>query len=597
MSEQSPSEPAAAVRPADDHPLVLDDVSFLYPRSSAPVLDHVSLAVRRGEFLGIVGSTGSGKSTLLALMSGIIPHYVHGELSGDVRLLGRSTHELSLAAFAVHVGLVLQDPDTQLFNLLVRDELVWGLENRGVERARQAELLQDVLSFFRIENLEERITYDLSGGEKQRVAIASAYISRPDIFLLDNPTSQLDPRGAALAIESIHRVLEDHETVVMVEDKIDELVAHADRLIVLDRGRVVLEGTPLDICRSLPELEAAGLSAPQVPELVEKLRTRGFRLGRDLLTVEEAAPVLEPMLRPVQQRVTPVPGPEPGQPAEAAAPGAAVEVDSAVYTYPPPHETQAVRGVSFSVPRAAFTAIIGQNGSGKTTLARCMSGYLKPTAGRIAVAGRDVHAVTVLQRARLIGYVFQNPETQLFKNSAREDVLYGLHNLGVRGAEAEERTETALRSLNLWEQRDVHPFRLSYGDKQRLAIATIAALEPTALIIDEPTTGQDQRQAHQTMRLLDRLRTEAGITILVITHSMPLAAEYCDRILALCEGRVLIDGPPREVFAEEETLARTFVQPPPVTRLALRLGLVPVPLTVPQAVDALSTALRAEAVS
>src|SRR5262245_4020777 len=256
MSEQGPSASPAA-REDGDHPLVLDDVTFQYPRSGAAVLDHVSIRVWRGEFLGIVGSTVSGKSTLLALLSGIVPHYVHGELSGDVRLLGRSTYELSLAAFAVHVGLVLQDPDTQLFNLLVRDELVWGLENRGVERMRQAELLQGVLSFFRIENLEERITYDLSGGEKQRVAIASAYLSRPDILLLDNPTSQLDPRGASLAIESIHRVLEDHETVVMVEDKIDELVAHADRLVVLDRGRVVLEGTPLDICRSLPELEAA----------------------------------------------------------------------------------------------------------------------------------------------------------------------------------------------------------------------------------------------------------------------------------------------------------------------------------------------------
>jgi energy-coupling factor transporter ATP-binding protein EcfA2 len=226
-----------------------------------------------------------------------------------------------------------------------------------------------------------------------------------------------------------------------------------------------------------------------------------------------------------------------------------------------------------------------------------MSGYLKPTAGRILVSGRNVHDVTVLRRAKLIGYVFQNPETQLFKNSAQEDVLYGLHNLGVRGAEAEGRTEVALKMLNLWDQRDVHPFRLSYGDKQRLAIATIAALEPTALIIDEPTTGQDHRQAHQTMRLLDKLRAEVGITIIVITHSMSLAAEYCDRILAMCEGRILIDGPPREVFAQEETLARTFVQPPPATRLALRLGLLPVPLSVAEAVDVFSAALRTEAAS
>jgi energy-coupling factor transporter ATP-binding protein EcfA2 len=579
---------------ADDYPLVLDDVTFLYPRSETPVLDHVSLKVKRGEFVGIVGPTGSGKSSLLALMAGIIPHYISGDLSGDVLLEGKSTYDLSLAGFAVHVGMVLQDPESQLFNLLVRDELVWGLENRGVARERQRELLDQVLSFFRIAKLEERITYDLSGGEKQRVAIAAAYINRPSILLLDNPTSQLDPRGAALAIESIRRVLEDHETVVMVEDKIDALVEHADRLIVFDRGRIVMEGTPKEICGSLHELEAAGLYAPQVPELVERLRSRGVSLAEEPLTVEDAARAFEPLVSVARQAVTTnaISATDPESETDGA-----IQVESVAFTYPPPHETPAVRDVSFTVPRAAFTAIIGQNGSGKTTLARCMSGYLKPTTGRILVSGRDVHRIRVLERARLIGYVFQNPETQLFKNSAYEDVMYGLHNLGVKGAAADERTRMALGLLNLWDKRDVHPFRLSYGDKQRLAIATIAALEPTALIIDEPTTGQDHHQAHQTMRLLDRLRQEVGITVIVITHSMTLVGEYCERVLAMCEGQVLLDGTPREVFVQEAVLARTFVEPPPVTRLALRLGLHPVPLTVAEAVDVFGASMPQEVVS
>jgi energy-coupling factor transport system ATP-binding protein len=575
-------------------PLVLDDVSFLYPKSESPVLDHVSVEVRRGEFLGIVGPTGSGKSTLLSVMAGIIPHYIHGDLTGEILLQGTSTHELSLAGFAVHVSMVLQDPESQLFNLLVRDELVWGLENRGVERQKQSELLRDVLKFFRIEKLEQRITYDLSGGEKQRVAIAAAYISRPGILLLDNPTSQLDPRGAALAIESIRRVLENHQTVVMVEDKIDELVEHADRLLVLDKGRIVLEGTPLEICRSLPELEAAGLYAPQIPELVARLRSRGQPVSGEPLTVEEAVPVLKPLIR-IGDGVA---GPAASQAAGVGpARATAIEVDSVVYTYPPPHETQAVRDVSFKVPEAALMAIVGQNGSGKTTLARCMSGYLRPGSGRILVSGRDVHQVKVRERAKLIGYVFQNPETQLFKNSAFEDVVYGLRNLGASKAEADERAETSLTLLNLWDKREMHPFRLSYGDKQRLAIATIAALEPTALIIDEPTTGQDHRQAHQTMRLLDKLRAEMGITVIVITHAIPLAAEYCDRIVVMCEGRILLDGPPREVFAQEETLAATFVEPPPVTRLAIRLGLDLVPLTVKEAVEGFGALMQREAAS
>src|SRR6266480_3394844 len=184
-----------------DPVIALERVTVRYPTAPNPTLRDISFRVEPGEFVGIVGSTGSGKSTLLYLLAGVIPHYLGAEISGDVLIYGRRTQELSLARISERVGLVLQDPESQLFNLLVRDELVWGLENRGVERERQTELLRDVLKFFRIEKLEERITYDLSGGEKQRVAIAAAYISRPEILLLDNPTSQLDPRGAALAIE------------------------------------------------------------------------------------------------------------------------------------------------------------------------------------------------------------------------------------------------------------------------------------------------------------------------------------------------------------------------------------------------------------
>jgi energy-coupling factor transport system ATP-binding protein len=371
-------------------------------------------------------------------------------------------------------------------------------------------------------------------------------------------------------------------------------VEHADRLLVLDKGRIVLEGTPLEICRSLPELEAAGLYAPQVPELVARLRRGGRPISGEPLTVEEAVPLFKPLMRAEERvprlRATDLaPRPPDGQ--------SAIEVKSVLFTYPPPHETAAIRGVSFDVPRASLLAIVGQNGSGKTTLARCMSGYLKPTSGQILVAGRDVHQITVRERAKLIGYVFQNPETQLFKNSALEDVVYGLRNLGASKDEADERARTSLTLLNLWDKRDVHPFRLSYGDKQRLAIATIAALEPSALIIDEPTTGQDHRQAHQTMRLLDKLRSELGVTVIVITHAMPLAAEYCDRIVVMCEGEILLDGPPRDVFAEEKTLAHTFVEPPPVTQLAIQLGLDPVPLTVAEAVDRFTPLMSREAAS
>jgi energy-coupling factor transport system ATP-binding protein len=570
----------------DVFPLQLRDVTFTYPGMDEPVLRNANLAIRPGEFMGIVAPTGSGKSTLLGLLGGVIPHYVHGELSGEILLDGVDTRELSLRKFATRVGMVLQDPDSQLFNLLVRDEIVWGLENRGVARDEMAQRLDEILRFFSIEALRDRITYDLSGGEKQRVVMAAVAACQPDILLFDNPTSQLDPLGAELVIESIKRVLAAHRTVIMVEDKLDELLEHADRLVLLHRGTILLDCPPAEFVRHHDELERAGIVPSQVAQLSLRLAQEGV-LGDTLpLTLGDALPVY--------RRIFEGAGAASAAPAPAAAAAPrepAVEVRGLRFVYPPPRPIQAVRGVDLSIARGSFVAIIGQNGSGKTTLARCMSGYLTPTAGTVLVGGENVHQLKTFRRARRIGYVFQNPATQLFRQSVWDEVMFSLEYQGIRGAEAEQRVEEMLRFLDLWEQRDLHPFRLSLGNKQRLAIACIAVLQPDALIVDEPTTGQDPRYARAVMGLLTQLRDQFGTTIITITHAMPLAAEYCDRVIAMCQGQVLLDGTPRAVFAQREILATTFVKPPSITQLALELGLSPPPLNVDEAVAMLQERL------
>lgn len=281
-------DPSLLASMSEIYPIELRNVSFAYRRSETPVLKGVNLRVGQGEFVGVIAPVGSGKTTLLYLMAGVIPHYINGQLDGEVLIYGKETRELSLPQVAAHVGLVIQDPESQLFNLFVRDEIVWGLENRGTSRSEMKRLLEETLSFFRIESLRDRITYDLSGGEKQRVGLAAVYITRPDVLLLDHPTSQLDPIGAAAVIENIRQLIDRHVTVVMVEDKVDELLESANRLVLLKDGEVILDTPPREFCAQREILMDAGISPPQVTQLAWQLIDRGVDLPFLPVTLAEA---------------------------------------------------------------------------------------------------------------------------------------------------------------------------------------------------------------------------------------------------------------------------------------------------------------------
>jgi energy-coupling factor transporter ATP-binding protein EcfA2 len=286
-------------RPSTPPPVIeLDRVTFRYPQAETPILTDISLRVEPGEFLGIVGPTGSGKTTLLYLMAGIIPHYYRGQIEGRISIDGQPTATLSLARLTDRVGVVLQDPEAQLFNLLVRDELAWGLENRGRSRESIAREIAGTLAFFHIEHLRDRITYDLSGGEKQRVALAAVHALAPQVFLFDNPTSQLDPLGAADVLESIRQVADTHGfSIVLVEDKVDELVRVADRMVLLDRGRITLDAAPREFCLSSGPLARAGVRSTQIAELSAELVGAAVPFAEAVpITVEEAVPALRKLL-------------------------------------------------------------------------------------------------------------------------------------------------------------------------------------------------------------------------------------------------------------------------------------------------------------
>lgn len=264
-----------------------------------------------------------------------------------------------------------------------------------------------------------------------------------------------------------------------------------------------------------------------------------------------------------------------------------LSVSDVSFVYPPPRRIKALDGVTLRVAPQEFVGIVGHNGSGKTTLTKCISGHLKPGDGTITIDGRDVTRMAIRERPKYVGYTFQNPDDQLFKASVWDEVKFGVENLGYDADTVGRATEDILQELELWKQRDLHPYRLSKGDRQRLSIAAVAIMQPMVLIVDEPTTGQDPIHAREIMDLLEHLRRDIGITIVVITHAMDLVADYCTRVVAMNQGTVIVDGPPAEAFGRSEVLAQTFVQPPPIVRLAQYLGLSPLPLTVEQTAEVL----------
>lgn len=558
-------------------PIVLDGMGFAFPGQQA-LLHDVNLTVHEGEVVALVGPTGCGKSTLLHICAGVIPHFITGDLTGSVRVFGTNTAETSLARIASNIGAVTQDPENQLFNLIVADEIAWGMENRGFERPEIRRGLDRALDFFRIPHLRDRITYDLSGGEKQRVVLAANYAPAPKLFVLDDPTSQLDPIGAQQVLTGIQALADSGHTILLVESKLEEIWSLVDRVVLLNHGTIELDTPRDELDRHLERFTNANVPLPQLVELGARLHSLGMPVSALPADPDHAASLLNGVrVNPTQHQ----------RPPDMARPPR-VRVDGVSYRYPPPRRTQALTDVDLEVPPGSVLGIVGQNGSGKTTLARCLSGHLTPSSGSVSVDGRDVHRMSVRQRASTVGYVFQNPDHQIFKDPVLEDVVFGPVNLGVSREKAMETAERVLRALDLWEVRNVHPFRLSKGGRQRLAIAAIAVMQPPVMIIDEPTTGQDLHESHAIMALLVDLARDTGQTVIVITHAMHLVAAHCDLMAALCEGRLIAFGRPEQVFRDEELLRRTFVKPPAVTALGNRLGLEPRPLTIEDALDRLA---------
>lgn len=555
----------------------VSDLSFQYRGSSRPTLRNVNLKIEEGDIVGIIGPTESGKSTLLMTLNGIVPRYFPGDFKGQVlvngiNVLDHETHEL-----ANNVGIVLQKPDTQIFFPTVRDDVAFGPSNLGTPLHELLRRVNFALDATRLRGYEERDPNTLSGGEQQSLAIAGILAMRPKIMAFDEPIAMLDPIGKRKVLSVVEELVKEHNLTVIIAESgsdIEQVVEVTNKVGILLDGDLIAFGSPRDIFTGILKKDIQGLS-PAVAELFAKLREH-YPVEQFPITVHEAFELLYDHVKTAQ--ISPEYGP-PSWPMEAVSPREGriaepvINVRRISHTYPT--GLQAVKDVSFTVTNGEVVGLIGQNGSGKTTLAKHLVGLLKPTNrdAMIDVKGTDVIRAPISKIVKVINYTFQNPDEQLFCDNVFEEIAFGLRQLGYPEAQVEEKFQRTAELLGLSQYRDQVPDALPTHIKKLVTIASVLILEPRILVLDEPTTGLDKSRIDIVVGHLVRLVDKSTLdSLMIITHDMDTVAEYCNKLLVMSEGRIVLEGTPREVFIQRDTLEKLSITPPQITQLASSLS-------------------------
>lgn len=540
-------------------------LGFRYRGAKEAALRGVNLGLEEGEFVVVMGPSGAGKSTLCTTLNGLIPHFTRGAMEGEVEVRGRPTHEGRVGEFAGEVGLVFQDFEAQLFSTNVELEVAFGPENFAVEREEIERRVRESLGRVRLTGLEERQPATLSGGQKQRLAIASVLSIGPRILCLDEPTTDLDPVGklGVFRIAAELRELED-VTLVIVEHETEETLG-ADRIVLLENGGIVCDRPTGEVLRDVELMRQTGVMPLQVPDLFAKL---GIEAEDRPLTPEEGLEELRRRGSSVSEegyrRLVAA-----DERREESYGEPVIEVRGLSHRYP--NGLTALEGVDLSVRRGEFLAVLGQNGSGKTTLVKHFNGLLAPTGGEVSVGGEETASQGLQKLGRTVGYVFQNPDHQIFSDTVQDEVAFGPKIRELPDGEVAERVGEALEAVGLSGYEEEDPFGLTKGERQRVAVASVLAVRPEVLILDEPTTGLDHGEQRSMMGLVRSLN-ESGSTIVIVTHTMWVVAEYAHRVAVVKDGRVAMSGSVREVFAQEEELLDAALRPPHVVTMSNSLG-------------------------
>ena len=532
--------------------LEVEHLKYRYPHTKKLALDDISFTAEKGEFIGIIGENGAGKSTLSQAFCGLVPQFYKGAYGGKVTVDGIDAATTPTAELCKKVGLIFQNPFNQLSGAkdTVWDEVAFGLENFGVPAEQIHERLDKVLHQLDIWQFREKNPFDLSGGQMQRVAIASVLAMEPEILLLDEPTSQLDPQGSEEVFHTVELLAKTGITIFMIEQKMEKLASYCDKILLLHEGKQIDFDTPEKIF-SRPDLAELGICPPYVTRYC--IEQNLFRPdGTYPVTMEDVKRVLK---RDMERKVT---LPQLTDPVLTEVPEDRFAVRNLKFSYTEDHPIFE----NFQLPLDQRpTAIIGQNGAGKTTLVRLLKGLLKPSAGTILYQGEDISRRTVASLAGQVGYVFQNPDDQIFKYKVIDEVMFGPLNIGMPKEKAKEKAMEALALTELTSYAGENPYDLELSQRKLVAIASVLAMDTDVIILDEPTIAQDYRGKEIIRNIITSLSGQ-GKLVLAILHDMDFVAQCFSRVVVLAHGQLLADGTPSEVFVQEDVLKKAALDMP-----------------------------------
>jgi len=468
----------------------LTNVSYTYPHTVQPALHRITLSLEKGRCVMVTGPSGAGKTSLCLAASGILHHEYGGKKEGSVVIDKKNVSEYSsLSDLAQNVGVVFDDPEAQMIFTTVEEEILSALEHRGLTAEVIEDRLSRIMKTTYLEELKDRSPHNLSGGQKQRVALAATLALGNDILILDEPTSELDEHATRRIADILKDLKDQGKTILLIEHKFGHFRGMVDTLIVLENGRITSGGAPDEV---LKDDHIRGMILPDFSKVKKNARS-----------VVSGEPV--------------------------------ISVQNLTHCY---GDVKALSGITLTIRKGEFIAIVGENGSGKTTLVKHFNHLLSPTSGDVIVNGKNTKTCSIAALACDVGLVFQNPDHMFFADTVREEIAYGVKNLNVKNGDAV--IDAALRDAGLYESAGLYPRWLSRGERQRLGIACVVAMQPSVIVLDEPTTGLDGYEALLVIDILKNLQ-ENGHTIIIITHNRDIADHCADRIITMESGKIISD--------------------------------------------------------